>query len=104
MCVYVCVQGNIGATEGGLPFLEEEEIIPQIMQIAEESLVLSVRGTCFFVLGLISSTAQGAEILDDYNWEATLSPLGQPTGLCVPMDVDRFISVSFSITTCVRIR
>ncbi|KAI8986238.1 Rapamycin-insensitive companion of mTOR, N-term-domain-containing protein [Trametes punicea] len=85
--------GNIGATERGLPFLEEEEIIPAILEIAEQSLVLSVRGTCFFVLGLISSTPQGAEILDDYHWEATLSPLGLPTGLCVPLDVDKFVSI-----------
>ncbi|KAI0643109.1 Rapamycin-insensitive companion of mTOR, N-term-domain-containing protein [Trametes meyenii] len=85
--------GNIGATERGLPFLEEEEIIPAILEIAEQSLVLSVRGTCFFVLGLISSTPQGSEILDDYHWEATLSPLGLPTGLCVPVDVDKFVSI-----------
>ena len=49
--------------------------------------------TCFFVLGLISSTSQGAEILDDYHWEATLSPLGTPTGLCIPVDVKKFVSV-----------
>ncbi|TFK40828.1 Rapamycin-insensitive companion of mTOR, N-term-domain-containing protein [Crucibulum laeve] len=85
--------GNVGATEGGLPFLEEEEIIPAVLDIAENSPIPSVRGTCFFVLGLISSTSQGAEILDDFNWEATLSPLGTPTGLCLPMDVDKFISV-----------
>ncbi|RPD54648.1 hypothetical protein L226DRAFT_535797 [Lentinus tigrinus ALCF2SS1-7] len=85
--------GNIGATERGLPFFEEEEIIPAILEIAEQSLVLSVRGTCFFVLGLISSTPQGAEILGDYHWEATLSPLGLPTGLCVPLDVDQFVSI-----------
>ncbi|KAF9221011.1 hypothetical protein BS17DRAFT_786363, partial [Gyrodon lividus] len=85
--------GNVGAAEGGLPFLEEEEIIPSILEIAEHSLIPSVRGTCFFVLGLISSTMQGAEILDDYRWEATLSPVGFPTGLCVPVDLDRFISL-----------
>jgi len=50
--------------------------------------------TCFFVLGLISSTSQGAEILDDYHWEPTLSPLGLPTGLCIPVDVEKFVSVS----------
>ncbi|KAJ7044185.1 Rapamycin-insensitive companion of mTOR, N-term-domain-containing protein [Mycena alexandri] len=85
--------GNIGATEGGLPFLEEEEIIPTVLDIAQNSLIPSVRGTCFFVLGLISSTSQGAEILDDYRWEATLSPLGLPTGLCIPVDLDMFISI-----------
>ncbi|KAF7968454.1 hypothetical protein HWV62_30535 [Athelia sp. TMB] len=85
--------GNIGATDGGLPFLEEEEIIPAILDIAEQSPVPSVRGTCFFVLGLISSTSQGAEILDDYRWEATLSPLGVPTGLCIPVDLEKFITI-----------
>ncbi|KAI0697900.1 Rapamycin-insensitive companion of mTOR, N-term-domain-containing protein [Cytidiella melzeri] len=85
--------GNIGATERGLPFLEEEEIIPTILEISEKNAICSVRGTCFFVLGLISSTPQGAEILDDYHWEATLSPLGLPTGLCVPTDIENFISL-----------
>lgn len=85
--------GNIGSSTGGLPFLEEEDIIPVILEIAEQSSVLSVRGTCFFVLGLISATPQGAEILSDYGWEATLSPLGFPTGLCVPLDVDKFLSI-----------
>ncbi|TFK52588.1 hypothetical protein OE88DRAFT_1807473 [Heliocybe sulcata] len=85
--------GNMGATEGGLPFLEEEEIIPTILEIAEKSPVFSVRGTCFFVLGLLSVTPQGAEILDDYQWESTLSPAGYPTGLSVPTDLEKFIFV-----------
>lgn len=38
------LQGNVGATEGGLPFLEEEEIIPSVLDIAEHSLIPSVRG------------------------------------------------------------
>lgn len=42
--VYNLVQGNIGAAERGLPFLEEEELIPSILNIAEGSPVLSVRG------------------------------------------------------------
>lgn len=49
--------------------------------------------TCFFVLGLISSTPQGAEILDDFKWEATISPLGLPTGVCVPMEIENFLSL-----------
>ncbi|KAF9533164.1 Rapamycin-insensitive companion of mTOR, N-term-domain-containing protein [Crepidotus variabilis] len=85
--------GHIGSTEGGLHFLEEEEIIPVILEIAEESPIPALRGTCFFILGLISSTSQGAEILDDYDWEATLSPLGMPVGICIPADIDKFISL-----------
>jgi len=73
--------------------LEEEEIIPAVLAIAEKSPVPSIRGTCFFVLGLISSTSQGSEILNDYHWEATLDPLGMPTGLCVPSDYEAFTTI-----------
>ena len=37
-------QGNIGATEGGLRFLEDEEILEVIVEIAEQSPVLTMRG------------------------------------------------------------
>ncbi|GJJ15545.1 hypothetical protein Clacol_009823 [Clathrus columnatus] len=85
--------GNIGATESGLPFMEEEELIPIITDIARNSEVFSIRGTCFFVLGLISSTVLGAELLDDYGWEATTSPLGMPTGLAIPANIEDFFSI-----------
>ncbi len=42
--IQIGMQGNIGATEGGLPFLEEDEIVSVILEIAEQSPVLSVRG------------------------------------------------------------
>jgi large subunit ribosomal protein L17e len=38
------IQGNIGGTEKGIPFLEEDEIIPLIIDMAGSSPVLSVRG------------------------------------------------------------
>ncbi|THH08497.1 hypothetical protein EW145_g2671 [Phellinidium pouzarii] len=85
--------GNVASAEGGLHFLEEEEIIPVMLEIAECSPILSVRGTAFFAIGLVSSTAQGAEILDDYGWESTLSPLGFPTGLCIPANIEKFVSI-----------
>lgn len=85
--------GNVGATEGGLHFLEEEEVIPAVLDILDKSPIPSVKGTCFFILGLISSTSQGAEILDDYHWESTLTPLGFPTGICIPVDIEKFLSI-----------
>ncbi|KAF8305657.1 hypothetical protein DL93DRAFT_2172481 [Clavulina sp. PMI_390] len=85
--------GNIGATVDGLLFLEEEELVPVIIQIAEESLVLSVRGTCFYVLGLVATTDQGADVLSEYGWEATMTPLRTATGLCLPQDIMRFLHI-----------
>jgi rapamycin-insensitive companion of mTOR len=38
------LQGSIGATSGGFPFLEGEDLLVTIVEIAEQSPVLSVRG------------------------------------------------------------
>lgn len=37
-------QGNIGSTEGGLPFLEEEDVVELVVELAERSPILSIRG------------------------------------------------------------
>ncbi|WWC72760.1 uncharacterized protein I206_106724 [Kwoniella pini CBS 10737] len=85
--------GNIGSTEGGLPFLEDEEIIEDIVEIAEQSPILTIRGTCFFVIGLISTSRMGAEIMEELGWISTRTPLGQTTGLCLPNDISRFVNI-----------
>lgn len=36
--------GNIGATKNGLPFLEEEDIVKDIISMAESSDILSLKG------------------------------------------------------------
>ena len=46
--------GNVGSMELGAPFLEETEIVQDIVKIAEGADVITMRGTAFFVLGLIS--------------------------------------------------
>ncbi|WVR08773.1 hypothetical protein IAU60_005831 [Kwoniella sp. DSM 27419] len=85
--------GNIGSTEGGLPFLEDEEIIEDIVEIAEQSPILTIRGTCFFVIGLLSTSRMGAELLEELGWISTRTPLGKTTGLCLPNDISRFANI-----------
>ncbi|KAG0367283.1 hypothetical protein BGZ54_004111 [Gamsiella multidivaricata] len=85
--------GNIGSTVGGLPFLEEEDLIKYIVGMAERSKVLSLKGTCFFVLGLMCKTTQGIETLEDYGWQGILHRDRTPRGLCLPKDLDRFLEV-----------
>jgi hypothetical protein len=50
--------------------------------------------TCFFVISLLSSTRMGAEILEEYGWIATRTPLGVTTGICLPNDTSKFAYVS----------
>ncbi|KAI5479428.1 cytosolic regulator Pianissimo [Pseudohyphozyma bogoriensis] len=83
--------GHVGASPGGLPFLEDEYIVQSIVEIAEDSPVYSLRGTAYFVLGLIASTLEGAELLDELDWDSVCTPIGGPTGICVPRNIDGFV-------------
>ncbi|KAI8987675.1 Rapamycin-insensitive companion of mTOR, N-term-domain-containing protein [Mycotypha africana] len=85
--------GNIGATKNGLPFLEEENVIKDIVEMAETSEILSLKGTCYFVLGLIAKTQQGVELLSEFGWESVVSSNMEPEGLCVPINLCRFLTI-----------
>lgn len=85
--------GNIGATAGGFPFLEQDGTIATIVDIAEHSPVLTIRGTCFYVISLISTTRQGAELLYDYGWQSLCTTFGLPLGICVPQNIDSFLHI-----------
>ncbi|XP_060747730.1 rapamycin-insensitive companion of mTOR isoform X2 [Tachysurus vachellii] len=62
--------GNIGTSNWGLNLLQEENVIPDIVALAHHCEVLSIRGTCLYVLGLISKTKQGCELLKMQGWDA----------------------------------
>eukprot|EP01098_Paradermamoeba_levis_P015285 TRINITY_DN7669_c0_g1_i1.p1 TRINITY_DN7669_c0_g1~~TRINITY_DN7669_c0_g1_i1.p1 ORF type:complete len:251 (-),score=74.48 TRINITY_DN7669_c0_g1_i1:70-744(-) len=53
-----------------------------IVELAEKSTCLSLRGTCFYVLGLLSSTDYGREILDFLGWESDAQ-----SHICIPKDL-----------------
>ena len=46
------------------------------------------------MLGLIAKTEQGVEILGELGWEGVVSPNGVVEGLCVPVNLREFLSVS----------
>ncbi|GAA5918699.1 hypothetical protein JCM1841_006247 [Sporobolomyces salmonicolor] len=79
--------GHIGSSERGLPFLDDEFILTDMVEIASTSPVYSLRGTAVFALALISSTVEGVEMLEELGWESVCTPLNGPTGLCIPMDL-----------------
>jgi rapamycin-insensitive companion of mTOR len=45
------------------------------------------------VLGLISGTIEGIRILKDLGWDSVTTTMGNPTGLCVPRDPSKFLSL-----------
>ncbi|XP_034152753.1 rapamycin-insensitive companion of mTOR isoform X2 [Esox lucius] len=62
--------GNIGSSNWGLNLLQEEGVIPDIVLLAQNCEVLSIRGTCLYVLGLISKTRQGCDSLKQHGWDS----------------------------------
>ncbi|MCJ1350863.1 MAG: hypothetical protein MMC33_000844 [Icmadophila ericetorum] len=85
--------GNIGSMDLGTPFLEESNIITWIVKIAEQSEVISLRGTSFFVLGLISRSLHGMEILAEHGWDAATDSMGQSLGYCLPASLKKLLTI-----------
>lgn len=85
--------GNIGSMELGAPFLEETDVVSWIVKIASESDVMTMRGTAFFVLGLISRSLHGMEILAEHGWNAAADDLGRSFGYCLPPNLGVIFSV-----------
>ncbi|KYO29027.1 rapamycin-insensitive companion of mTOR [Alligator mississippiensis] len=88
--------GNIGSSNWGLNLLQEENVIPDIMALAQHCEVLSIRGTCLYVLGLLAKTKQGCDILKHHNWDAVRHSRRQPWPV-VPDDMEQLCNELSSI-------
>ncbi|CAH2296451.1 rapamycin-insensitive companion of mTOR [Pelobates cultripes] len=80
--------GNIGSSNWGLNLLQEENVIPDIIALAQHCEVLSIRGTCAYVLGLLAKTKQGCDILKHYNWDSVRHSRRHPWPV-VPDDMEQ---------------
>ncbi|KAI9784054.1 MAG: hypothetical protein M1816_001085 [Peltula sp. TS41687] len=85
--------GNVGSMELGASFIEESDVVRTIVEMAEKSMVISLRGTAFFVLGLISSSVHGSEILSEHGWDGPMTTMGELLGRFIPLDLRRLFSM-----------
>ncbi|KAI9828974.1 MAG: hypothetical protein M1819_006473 [Sarea resinae] len=85
--------GNVGSMELGAPFLEETDVVKWVVRIAENSEIMTMRGTAFFTLGLISRSLHGLEILAEYGWDGTTNSMGESLGFCMPLDLQKLFSI-----------
>lgn len=84
--------GNIGANVKGVPFLDDCGVTGDIVSIVENTGVCSLKGTAFYALGLISSTDEGMEILDEYSWDSVLKMMDAPRGISLPYSLSQIFS------------
>ncbi|KAI9934669.1 hypothetical protein MW887_000286 [Aspergillus wentii] len=86
--------GNVGSMELGAPFLEKD-LVEHIVKIAESAEVLTMRGTAFFVLGLISRSRHGLKVLRSVGWDSAVDQKGDSLGFCLPTDFNKLFLVEF---------
>ena len=84
--------GNIGSMEFGAPFIDAR-LVRHIVEIAECAQVLTMRGTAFFVLGLISRSRHGLSVLRGVGWDSAVDQEGESLGLSLPVDFARLFLV-----------
>ena len=77
--------GLIAATSRGFDMIKKksDEFVATVLQLAVSSPLLSLRGTCFYILGLISRSAPGRRALNAHGWE---SPSDSQATIAVPVD------------------
>lgn len=70
--------------------LDSSNIATDIITIAEKSRIASVKGTAFFVLGLLANTIDGAEILEDLGWKTKrMWNEGEVDGISIPENLNK---------------
>lgn len=87
----LCIIGCIGTSKYGIQLLDPifninltQPIFPVIIDLFYNSSVWQLRSTCFFVLGMLASTVEGMEILDELNWTSVIDAYSNPKALTYP--------------------
>ncbi|KAH3675544.1 hypothetical protein WICMUC_002633 [Wickerhamomyces mucosus] len=83
--------GFISSVERGIAELDINGCIEDIITISKKTPSMDIKGTCFYVFGLISMTLEGLEILDEMGWCIKLNIYEKPIGVALPKDILKFI-------------
>ncbi|KAL6454313.1 ste20 Target of rapamycin complex 2 subunit ste20 [Candida maltosa Xu316] len=83
--------GNIASGKYGIQLLDPmyninltNSIINLIIDNFSNCPIWQIRGTCFYVLGMIGSTIEGIEILDEFGWISCIDTYGNCKKLSYP--------------------
>lgn len=80
---------HIGSSVTGFEFVERSGVLARIVAMAERGDILSLKGTAFFAVGLLSSCERAAAALRAVNWEAN-----GLKGICIPREASQFLGVA----------
>lgn len=82
--------GQIGSSSQGFSLLQETDIVEYISQQAKTCRTLSMRGTCFYILGLLSRSDRARTCLAKLGWQFSPHP---EAGIVLPLDPQLFLEI-----------
>ena len=84
--------GHIGANEHGIPLIQEQDLVQPIVNLAENAEFLSLRGTCIYIIGMLSNTTEGKKELLAYDWIASRTK--SVTSVCLPKNPQALFNIN----------
>lgn len=97
-CLWAC--GFIGSTTLGINLFEQYSIIKDMIEICYRCSDTNIKFTTFFVIGLISKTLEGCEILDELGWDCNITISNIPTGISIPNNIKSFLTYPEKYNQC----
>ncbi|KAG7663748.1 uncharacterized protein J8A68_002721 [[Candida] subhashii] len=99
--------GNIASSKHGIKLLDpmystttiqpKKSIIDLILENFHTCPIWQLRGICFYILGMISNTIEGIEILDEFNWISVLDQYGNSKCLTFPnCEISEFFKIEIT--------
>jgi len=83
--------GHIGSNEHGIKLILENDLVQPIINLAENAEFLSLRGTCIYIIGMLSNTPVGKHSIQKYNWIP--SKTKGITSVCLPKNPQTLFTV-----------
>lgn len=84
--------GHIGSNEHGIVLIQEQDLIQPIVNLAENAEFLSLRGTCIYIIGMLSNTIEGKKEILQYDWIASRTK--SVTSVCLPKNPHTLFNIN----------
>ena len=84
--------GHIGTNQHGITLIQENDLVQPIVNLAESAQFLSLRGTCIYIIGMLSNTTEGKKELLQYDWIASRTK--SVTSVCLPKNPETLFNIN----------
>lgn len=87
--------GHIASHENGFKLVQGTSLVKDIIDMAENSEYLQLRGTCIYIIGMMCRTSPGRKEIQKYNWLFSKSQVASGSvSVCLPRNPSGMFSVN----------